>query len=92
MERGTVLAEFNVPAGSNWSPISIPGSSRSGWPRDFGGVGVVVDAKPEAVAFDAKLGFVPLAVTAGQLGDRPEPLPMFLEVDLASAATGSSGA
>jgi GNAT superfamily N-acetyltransferase len=47
---------------------------------DLGCVGVVVDAKPEAVAFYEKLGFVPLEVRAGQLGDRPEPLPMFLEL------------
>ena len=60
--------------------------------RDFGCVGVVVDAKPEAVAFYEKLGFVPLEVTAGQLGDRPEPLPMFLEVGLVPAPTGSSEA
>jgi len=58
--------------------------------RDFGCVGVVVDAKPEAVAFYKKLGFVPLEVTAGQLGDRPEPLPMFIEV--VPAPTGSSEA
>ena len=53
---------------------------------------MVVDAKPEAAAFDEKLGFVPLRVTAGQLGDRPEPLPMFLEVGLVPAPTGSSEA
>lgn len=47
---------------------------------DLGCVGVVVDAKPEAMAFYEKLGFVPLEVRAGQLGDRPEPLPMFLEL------------
>jgi len=39
--------------------------------QDFGGVGVVVDAKFEAVAFSQQLGFVPLDVTAGQRGDRP---------------------
>ena len=55
-------------------------------------MGVVVDAKPEAVAFYEKLGFVPIEVTAGQLGDRPEPLPMFLEVGLLPAPTGSSEA
>jgi GNAT superfamily N-acetyltransferase len=60
--------------------------------RDVGCVGVVVDAKPEAVPFYEKLGFVPLEVTAGQLGDRPEPLPMFLEVGLVPAPTGSSEA
>lgn len=48
--------------------------------EDVGCVGVVVDAKPEAVAFYEKLGFVPLAAVAGQLGDRPQPLPMFLEL------------
>jgi GNAT superfamily N-acetyltransferase len=47
---------------------------------DVGCVGVVVDAKPEAVAFYEKLGFVRLEVMAGELGDRPEPLPMFLEL------------
>ncbi|HVE81387.1 MAG TPA: GNAT family N-acetyltransferase, partial [Myxococcales bacterium] len=47
---------------------------------DFGCAGVVVDAKPEAVAFYEKLDFVALGVRAGQLGDRPEPLPMFLAI------------
>lgn len=45
-----------------------------------GCLGLVVDAKPEAVAFYEKLGFVTLDVAAGLLGDRPEPLPMFLEL------------
>lgn len=47
---------------------------------DVGCVGVVVDAKPEAIAFYEKLGFVRLAAVAGELGDRPQPLPMFLEL------------
>lgn len=47
---------------------------------DFGCIGVIVDAKPDAVAFYEKLGFVPLNTRAGQLGDRPEPLPLFLEI------------
>lgn len=47
---------------------------------DLGCCGVVVDAKPEAVGFYEKLGFIPLEATSGQLGDRPEPLPMFLEL------------
>jgi GNAT superfamily N-acetyltransferase len=47
---------------------------------DMGCVGVVVDAKPDAVAFYDRLGFVPLEVVAGELGDRPQPLPMFLEL------------
>ena len=46
-----------------------------------GCVGVIVDAKPQAVAFYARFGFVPLATRAGRLGDRPEPAPMFLELE-----------
>jgi GNAT superfamily N-acetyltransferase len=48
--------------------------------HDLGCVGVVVDAKPDAIAFYEKLGFVRFETRAGQLGDRPEPLPMFLEL------------
>jgi GNAT superfamily N-acetyltransferase len=48
--------------------------------EDFGCIGVVVDAKPEAVAFYDKLGFIRLEVAAGELGDRPQPSPMFLEL------------
>lgn len=47
---------------------------------DFGCVGVLVDAKPEAVGFYATLGFRTLGHTKGALGDRPEPTPMFLEL------------
>lgn len=47
---------------------------------DIGCAGVVVDAKAEAIAFYEKLGFVPLDVLRGPIGDRPEPLPMFLEI------------
>ena len=45
---------------------------------DFGCAGVLVDAKPEAVPFYERLGFVRLDAVAGLLGDRPEPLPMFI--------------
>jgi GNAT superfamily N-acetyltransferase len=55
---------------------------------EIGCVGVLVDAKPEAVAFYGKLGFLPLDGVAGQLGDRPEPLPMFLELGQVPDATG----
>jgi GNAT superfamily N-acetyltransferase len=55
---------------------------------EIGCVGVVVDAKPEAVTFYGKLGFLPLDSVAGQLGDRPEPLPMFLELGQVPGATG----
>jgi GNAT superfamily N-acetyltransferase len=43
-----------------------------------GCLGVVVDAKPEAVEFYRKLGFVELDVVAGLLGDRPQPAAMFI--------------
>ncbi|MBX3472681.1 MAG: GNAT family N-acetyltransferase [Planctomycetes bacterium] len=47
---------------------------------DFGCVGVVVDAKPEAVAFYARYGFEEFAILAGELGDRPAPKTLFLEL------------
>jgi GNAT superfamily N-acetyltransferase len=43
-----------------------------------GCVAVVVDAKPDAVAFYEKYGFEPFEMISGELGDRPKPLPMFL--------------
>ncbi len=43
-------------------------------------VGVVVDAKSEAVPFYERFGFEVLDVQAGHLGDRPVPMPMFLEL------------
>jgi GNAT superfamily N-acetyltransferase len=48
--------------------------------EEMGCIGLVVDAKPDAVSFYEKLGFIRLEVTAGELGDRPLPLPMFLEL------------
>lgn len=47
---------------------------------DLGCVGVVVDAKEGAVAFYENLGFIRLVTVAGELGDRPQPQPMFLEL------------
>lgn len=44
----------------------------------FGCVGVVVDSKLEAVTFYEQYGFVRLETKAGELGDRPQPVPMFL--------------
>ena len=45
-----------------------------------GCVGVVVDAKPGAVAFYSALGFRPMELVSGVLGDRPEPITMFLPI------------
>jgi GNAT superfamily N-acetyltransferase len=47
---------------------------------DYGCVGVVVDAKPDAVAFYAKYGFTAVDLVEGQSDARPQPLPMFLSL------------
>ncbi len=47
-----------------------------------GCVGVVVDAKPEAVAFYARYGFEAAITVVGGLGDRPQPTTMFLPLNL----------
>jgi GNAT superfamily N-acetyltransferase len=52
----------------------------------FGCIGVVVDAKADAVTFYSSLGFEPIETISGALGDRPEPTPMFLPVGLIAAA------
>jgi len=56
---------------------------------DFGCVGVVVDAKPQAVTFYERLGFLRLDAVAGELGDRPQPLSMFLELGQISRPRGA---
>ncbi len=45
---------------------------------DHGCVGVVVDAKPDAVEFYAKYGFVPVDAVESASDARPAPIPMFL--------------
>ncbi|HEX7600001.1 MAG TPA: GNAT family N-acetyltransferase [Polyangiaceae bacterium] len=47
---------------------------------DLGCIGIIVDAKPQAIPFYSRYGFTALDVVQGQLGDRPEPVPMFLEI------------
>jgi GNAT superfamily N-acetyltransferase len=47
---------------------------------DLGCIGIVVDAKSEAIGFYETLGFQELEHRQGGLGDRPEPVPMFLEL------------
>jgi GNAT superfamily N-acetyltransferase len=44
----------------------------------YGCVGVLVDAKPGAVDFYAKYGFIVIDAVEGQSDARPQPLPMFL--------------
>ncbi len=46
----------------------------------YGCVGVIVDAKQESINFYQKLGFIPLQTFAGELGDRPQPKPLFLAI------------
>ncbi len=51
-----------------------------------GCIGVVVDAKPDAVTFYSSMGFKPIDLISGALGDRPEPVAMFLPIgDMAAA-------
>ena len=47
----------------------------------MGCVGVVVDAKADAVEFYGRYGFERLDVITGRLHDHPLPLPMFLPLD-----------
>ena len=51
-----------------------------------GCIGIVVDAKPDAVDFYSTLGFTPVALISGSLGDRPEPVAMFLPIGQIAAA------
>jgi predicted N-acetyltransferase YhbS len=48
--------------------------------NDYGCVGVIVDAKPDAVDFYARYGFIPLGAVEGQSDARPQPTPMFLSI------------
>ena len=51
-----------------------------------GCIGVVVDAKPDALPFYSSLGFTPIDLISGALGDRPEPIAMFLHIDQIAVA------
>jgi predicted N-acetyltransferase YhbS len=54
--------------------------------EEYGCVGVVVDAKPEAVTFYSRFGFAPLEAVEGTVPSRPEPVPMLLPLELIAAA------
>ena len=58
--------------------------------NDFGCVGVVVDAKPDAVPFYAKYGFVALDAVEGGSDTRPSPTPIFLSIRAIVGAVGPS--
>ena len=54
---------------------------------DLGCAGVVVDAKPGAIAFYQQFGFAPLEVVEGISPARPQPSAMFLPVSEIAAAS-----
>ena len=56
-----------------------------------GCIGVVVDATAASVGFYTDLEFTPLELVSGALGDRPEPVPLFLPVRQIEAAPDSRG-
>ena len=59
--------------------------------NDFGCVGVIVDAKPDAVKFYAKYGFIPVDAIEGQSEVRPQPTPMFLAMRTVKATLRREG-
>jgi len=58
--------------------------------QEYGCVGILVDAKSDAVEFYARVGFSALDVSEGELESRPKPKPMFLPLDLITAALAST--
>ncbi len=55
---------------------------------DYGCAGVVVDAKPDAINFYAKYGFVACEALEGQSEARPRPTTMFVAMRAIKAASG----
>jgi len=55
---------------------------------EIGCVGVVVDAKPDALGFYRAYGFEPLFTVEGALLDRPAPTPMFLPLSSIPVPSG----
>jgi GNAT superfamily N-acetyltransferase len=55
---------------------------------DYGCMGVAVDAKPGAVDFYSRYGFIPVEAIEGQSDARPEPTPMFLSIRAIKEALG----
>lgn len=59
-----------------------------GMSRGYGCVGVIADAKSNAVAFYAKYGFIPVEAVEGGSDVRPAPMPMFLSLRAVTDAVG----
>jgi len=57
--------------------------------EDYGCVGVVVDAKADAVSFYAKHGFITVDALEGHSDARPQPTPMFLATRVIAEAAGA---
>jgi len=55
---------------------------------DYGCVGVAVDAKPGAIDFYGRYGFILVEAVEGQSDARPEPTPMFLSMRAIKTALG----
>jgi len=55
---------------------------------DYGCVGVVVDSKPDAVAFYTRYGFISADAVEGASDARPQPVAMFLSLRAIRAAKG----
>ncbi len=60
--------------------------------NDFGCIGVVVDAKPDAVDFYRRYGFLSIDPIEGQSDARPSPIPMFLATRAIRGAIGDDDA
>jgi len=56
---------------------------------DYGCLGVIVDAKPDAVAFYAKYGFLAVEPVEGGSDARPAPIPLFLSIRAIRSAMGT---
>ena len=57
--------------------------------NDYGCVGVIVDAKPDAVDFYEKYGFIPVEAIEGHADARPQQTPMFLATRAIREAQGA---
>ncbi len=56
---------------------------------EYGCVGVIVDARPDAASFYARFGFVAVDVVEGASDARPAPTPMFLPTRAIKGAIGA---